>query len=588
MLLKLASCAAVLFLVPLAGFAAEPALSTVAERSGWKKTGRYAEVQELCRGFEEAFPGKARCSTFGTTPEGRPLLALAASLDGTLTPALARKRSRTVALLQGGIHAGEIDGKDAGFLLLRDMLQGQSPLLSQVTVVFVPVFNVDGHERFGPHNRPNQNGPEESGWRTTAANLNLNRDYMKADAPEMRAMLGLLADWDPIMYVDAHVTDGADFRHDVSVMIEPTLEGPQALKRLGLYLRNELMLHLVAQGHVPLWFYPAFEQGDDPMSGVRLGVAPPRYSQAYWSLRDRIGVLIETHSWKDYATRVKATRDVFLDLLEVAAREGGNWRVAAETSDREDAELAGREVALDYETTGSSRAFEFQGWTYERVPSEVSSQTWTIYHAGSPTVWRIPLYDALRPSAAATAPKGGYLIPPAYVAELAPRLKLHGVSYRVLKTPPDLAPGELTVFRATDVVHKDVFEGRSPVQVKGAWRAEERPVPAGSLYVPIAQPRARLVMGLFEPGAPDAFLDWGFFNAAFERKEYMESYVAEKVAREMMERDPALKAEFESKLKEEPELAASPGRRLDFFYRRHPSWDERLDLYPVYRVEKPL
>ncbi|HET9300150.1 MAG TPA: M14 family zinc carboxypeptidase, partial [Candidatus Polarisedimenticolaceae bacterium] len=208
----------------LAAAAASPDLSTVAERSGDLRTGRYDEVVALCTDFERAFPGKAKCARFGTTPEGRPMLAVVASHDGTLDPDAARRKKRPVLLFQGGIHAGEIDGKDAGFRVLRDALRGKvAPgALRAVTLVFVPVFNVDGHERVSRFNRPNQRGPEEMGWRATAQNLNLNRDYAKADAPEMRAMLALLRAWDPVLYVDLHVTDGAKFRHDVSITVEPS------------------------------------------------------------------------------------------------------------------------------------------------------------------------------------------------------------------------------------------------------------------------------------------------------------------------------------------------------------------------------
>ena len=210
---------------PLAGHAAD--LSTIAEQSGFKRTGRYEEVERLCRGFQQSWSGKVRCTEFGRTPEGRPMLALVASQDGVLDPNAARKQRRPVVLMQGGIHAGEIDGKDAGFLALREMLSGSAGAgaLRRVTFVFVPVFNVDGHERFGRWNRPNQVGPEEMGWRTTAQNLNLNRDYAKAEAPEMQAMLRLLNQWDPILYVDLHVTNGADFQHDISYSIAPTLAG---------------------------------------------------------------------------------------------------------------------------------------------------------------------------------------------------------------------------------------------------------------------------------------------------------------------------------------------------------------------------
>jgi hypothetical protein len=119
--------------------------------------------------------------------------------------------------------------------------------------------------------------------------------------------------------------------------------------------------------------------------------------------------------------------------------------------------------------------------------------------------------------------------------------------------------------------------------VEGTWQDEARDIPASGLFVPIAQPKARLVMSLLEPQAPDSFVAWGYFAAAFERKEYMEGYVVEAVAREMLAADPAVKAEFERRLREDPAFAASPDARLEFFYRRHPSWDERYNLYPVYR-----
>src|SRR4051812_46440040 len=174
--------------------AAAAPLTTVAEESGWVRTGRYDEVERLCAEFPKRYPGKVKCERFGTTPQGRPMLALIASADGVLTPEKARAKKRPVVLFQGGIHAGEIDGKDAGFWLLRDVLDGKEleGVLGKLTAVFVPVFNVDGHERFGPNNRPNQVGPKEMGWRVNAQNLNLNRDYAKSDTPEMAAMLRLM------------------------------------------------------------------------------------------------------------------------------------------------------------------------------------------------------------------------------------------------------------------------------------------------------------------------------------------------------------------------------------------------------------
>src|SRR5690606_291464 len=254
-------------------------LGTVSERSGFVRTGRYDEVVALCDAFAAEHPEAVRCIDFGTTPEGRPMKALVASRSGALTPAAARDAGLPVLLVQGGIHAGESDGKDAGFLALRQALDGEAApgALDRQVLLFVPVFNVDGHERFGRWNRPNQRGPEEMGWRTTAQNYNLNRDYVKADAPEMQAMLALVNAWDPILYVDLHVTDGAKFRQDVSYQIEPVHAGDAQLRADGLAMRTALVDAVAAQGAHPLTFYPSFVEEDNPASGFIDGVAPPRF-----------------------------------------------------------------------------------------------------------------------------------------------------------------------------------------------------------------------------------------------------------------------------------------------------------------------
>ena len=270
-------------------------LATVSEQSGFVRTGRYEEVIALCDRFAKAYPKAVRCIEFGTTPEGRPMKALVASTRGAFTPDQARRQNLPVVLIQGGIHAGEIDGKDAGFLALREVLEGKAAAgsLDKLVWVFVPVFNVDGHERFGAWNRPNQRGPVEMGWRVTAQNYNLNRDYVKADAPEMQAMLRLVQQWDPLAYVDLHATDGAQFEHDISVQVEPVHAGDEGLRVAGRTLRDGVLADLAKQGSLPLPYYPSFVVGDDPSSGFEDSVAPPRFSHGYFLLRNRIGMLVE-------------------------------------------------------------------------------------------------------------------------------------------------------------------------------------------------------------------------------------------------------------------------------------------------------
>ncbi|WP_163782040.1 M14 family metallopeptidase [Myxococcus vastator] len=564
---------------------APSSLTTVSEQSGWKRTGRYSEVESLCRAFPKAFPGKVRCDTLGTTPEGRPLLALVASADGTLTPAAAARKQRPVVFFQGGIHSGEIDGKDAGFWLLRDLLAGkeQPGVLKRVTAVFVPVFNVDGHERFGPNHRPNQNGPEEMGWRATAQNLNLNRDYAKAEAPEMVALLKYLHAWDPLVYADLHATNGAKFEHDVSVGIEPQKSGPAPLRALGVKLREELFTELASQQHLPVPFYPSFIEDDDPTSGFAYGVPPPRFSHAYWAAHRRFGVLVETHSWKPYAERVKATRHVVASLLRLVARDGATLRAAVKAADAEDAAGKTREVVLAWKNTEQKRTIDFRGYAYERGASDVSGQTWIRYDDTKPQIWKVPYFEELQPALTAALPAGGYLVPPAHAAWVEAKLAAHGLRSKRLSRP--VASAAVEGFRATETKWStQSVENRQTLNVKGAWEPQTQALPAGTLYVPVAQEGVELVAHLLEPTGPDSLLSWGFFNAHFEQKEYVEDYVLEPFARELLAKDAAVKAAWEAKLKD-PAFAKDARARLRFFYERHPARDVQLRVYPVLRIQ---
>jgi len=566
--------------------AAKPNLSTFAERSGYKQTGRYEEVIALCDAYQQAWPKAVRCFDFGITPQGRPMKAMAVSTSGALTAEDARERGLPVVLAQGGIHAGEIDGKDAGFGLIRDMLQGKTGkgALDKAVLLFVPVFNVDGHENFRAWNRPNQRGPEEMGFRVTAQRYNLNRDYVKADSPEMRAMLALVNQWDPLATLDLHVTDGAKFRHDISITGEPVNSGDEALREAGRGLKDGIIEKLKQQGSLPVGFYPSFVEDDDPASGFVEGVNTPRFSHGYFQLRNRIGILIETHSWKPYPERVRATYNAVLDTLELVAEHGAQWRQMELDADARSAALAGQPVPLDYTVTDAKRFIEFLGYAYTRTPSDISGGTMTHYDERTPQLWMLPLHDTVAPGLTVAAPKAGYLVPSEYAEQVGAQLRIHGIDYRVLDAA--LPQAAVQAFDADSVKFSPTpTENHQRVALAGAWKPASASLGAGALFVPIAQPKARLLMTILEPQAPDSMAAWGAFNNSFERKEYMEGYVAEEQARLMLARDPALKAEFEKKLKDDPDFAKSPRARLDFFYRRHPAWDAGYNRYPVLRTD---
>ena len=572
-------------------------LRTEAERSNFRQTGRTDEVRRLCEAFASEWPGTVRCIEYGRSAEGRPMLALLASR--------ADPRKVPVLMLQGGIHPGESDGKDAGFMALRDILREKvaAGALERIAVLFVPAFNVDGHERFRRWNRPNQNGPEEMGWRTTAQNLNLNRDYMKAEAPEMQAMLGLLREWDPVLCADLHVTDGADFEPDISLQSEPVNQGDPELFASGREMRDELIEKLAACGSLPLPFYPDFAKTDDPSSGFLLTVYSPRFSTGYFPARNRFTILVETHSWKEYAKRVQVTYNTIVGLVDLFVEHGARWEVEAHQADEAAIRLGGSDVTLAYKSRwreptqaggkttvpdeSDAEIIEFRGYAYTREPSAISGDLVTTYDPKTPQIWRVPYRNKVEPTLVVCAPLGGYVVPAGFAAEIGAKLALHGIAFERV---PDLIAGvRAEVFRATEVSFSSVpFEGRMRATLAGSWSRETHNIATGSLFVPIAQPLARLIMALLEPRAPDSLAAWGFFNGCFEQKEHMEPYVAEQIAREMMEKHPHLHTEFMIRLAQDPAFATDPTARLDFFLRRHSSWDDRFNLYPVFRVDELL
>jgi hypothetical protein len=552
------------------------ALVTVAEQSGYVKTGRYDETVQLCRDFSRVHEG-VRCEVVGTTLEDRPIVALHVSRGG----------KKPTIYLQGGIHAGEIDGKDAGFWFLRDLLDGKvaKGALDKVDIVFVPVINPDGHERFGPNNRPNQRGPAEMGFRTNAARVNLNRDYVKADSLEIQAVLGIYRKYEPIVAVDMHVTDGAKFEHDIAVLVGTFASRADGLDELSKSMSDQLKARLTALGHLPLAFYPSFEKDDDPASGFSVNEAPLRFSQSYASARSKIGILVETHSWRPYKHRVETTYHVLQALFEQAAKDAPAWqRIEREAADA-DQRLPGSELPVEYENGKHVVEIPFRGYAYERKPSEISGGTWITYDETKPQIWNVPLLDEVVAKKSVRVPKEGYLIDGGFAAQLAPVLDHHGIRYTRID---DGRSVRVEAYRATKVAFQPPYEGRTRATFEGAWASESRTLDRGAIFISLHQPNVRLIVHLLDPDGPDSFAQWGFVQSAFERKEYMEAYVAEQAAREMLANDPSLRAKFDAAIAADPEMAKSAEKRLEFFYKLHPAWDERVNLLPIYRVDAPL
>ena len=552
------------------------------EISGGLRTPRYPETLAFCRRLADASPW-LHIERFGVSPQGRDLILMIADREGLMTPQDVRAAGRRVLMLQAGIHPGEIDGKDAGLMLLRDIaIRGRHPgLLDEVTLLFLPIFNVDGHERFGPHNRANQNGPEEMGWRVTAQGYNLNRDYVKADAPEMRAWLRLYDAWMPDFYVDSHVSDGADFRHVVMYGVElgANLDPDLVAWTRDRYLPG-LTEALSADGYPPMP-YGGFRRRHDPRSGIRVWSSGPRYSQGYAAVRNRPALLLETHMFKDHKTRVDATYRVFLHTAELMGRHGDELAAAVDHADRRAASPAFRDTPFPLSLTvdeTDSTTFRFLGYDYEMVESGITGEPYPVY-SHTPQDMDLPLFARHVPDRTARLPEA-YLVPPEWT-DVIQRLELHGVAVRRLARETEL---RVESERFVDPVWRETpYEGRHGLSCGSDPLVETRVWPAGTAVVDMNQPAARIAAHLLEPEGPDALLRWGFFDTIFERKEYVEPYVLEPLLPGMIAANPALADSFAAARAADPALDREYWPKILWFYQRTEWWDDRIAVYPVGR-----
>ncbi|MEM6455127.1 MAG: M14 family metallopeptidase, partial [Acidobacteriota bacterium] len=303
---------------------------TVAEASDFARTPSYDDTVAYLRRLVDAAPD-LHLLPFGESGAGRTLwLVVAARGLETPTPAALARLDRPVVLAQAGIHAGEIDGKDAGLMLLRDLGLGRrgGDLLARASLLFVPVLNPDGHERISPYGRVNQRGPERMGWRTNARNLNLNRDYAKADAPEMRAVLDLISAWQPDLYLDLHVTDGVDYQYDITWGHGGRhMASPAIAAFFEDVLTPAVAAHLSDRGHVPGPLVFAFDRGD-LTQGIYGWTATPRYSDGYGAARHLPTILVENHSLKPYDQRVLGTYHFLVGVLDAVVDHADALRAA--------------------------------------------------------------------------------------------------------------------------------------------------------------------------------------------------------------------------------------------------------------------
>lgn len=573
---------------------------TPTEKSGFVTTPNYNETINWLQKLAAASPIISMVS-IGKSAEGRDIVMLIASTEKIITAAALKKSAKPLLLVQAGIHSGEIDGKDAGMMLLRDIAFGNKKhLLDKVNFLFIPILNVDGHERSSSYNRPNQRGPQNMGWRTNAQNLNLNRDYAKIDSKEIRAVIKVMNEYNPLLYMDIHVTDGADYQYDITF----GGHGKQGYSTgISNWLANTYKpladKELTAQGHVPGSLLTTVNDRDFSEGNILI-LGEPRFSDAYGDLRHMASILVENHSLKPFKQRVLGTYVLLQSTLTILATKGSALKEFT-IADRAKRAV---EIPMKWKVPQMEKSVSFEpqsnllqknksvlpsdSFLLSGIQSIIKKSSVTnadyVEWTGKPITMMIANYRGTEPVTFIKRPKAYYV--PASCYEIIERLKMHGIQMEILQQPSEV-PVEMYRMQKVKIGNEEgkiiPFEGH--VQVNASTRVElhKRLYAAGSARISTDQPLGDLAMLLLEPDSPDSYFQWGFFLSIFQRTEYIEGYVMEPTIQKMLTESPELTKEFELKKATDTAFANNPTAIYNWFYSKSNYYDQSYLLYPVGR-----
>ncbi len=561
---------------------------TVAEQTDFRATSTLEETMTFLQKVQSQAPEIIRVGLFGSSGRGFGLPMVIVSAEGAFTPGAIVSSGKPVLLFQSCIHAGEVDGKVASLMILRDIALGKrQDLVDSAILVFTPIYNADGHEHVSPYNRSNQNGPVDGqGYRATANGINLNRDYLRLISSEARSMARLVGTLNPHIHVDNHVTNGSDHAWVLTWLVA---EAPQLHPALDSWLDDHLPAVLAATsaaGH-PNGPYVNLISGSDPSKGMIWDVAQPRYSSGYFPLRNRISILIEMHAHKPFRDRVFANKSFMEELILQAGRSGealvaavAEANAATVALGTEDADPS--EIVLRWGVEEEGETITWPAYRWSQEDSVVSGGTRVRYHRGE--ISEVELEWRHLPVAELTLPRPrGYIVSAGW-PQIEQVIAGHG-----LRTHRLTAEQEITVetTRLSDPEFaSSPFQGTVMVRdFKTARQNERRSVPGDSLWIPADQPNFEIAVQLFEPEAPDSLVRWGAISSLFERKIYIGRDVLENLAKEMLN-DPAVKKEWKEAL-EDPAFAEDGRARYLWWYKRTPFWDETVGLLPIFRVMGP-
>lgn len=555
-------------------------LSTRFERSGGKETPTYFEIIDWWQKMDQQ-SGKVKMLTMGMTDAGYPLHLIVVSNNGDYNFENIRKNNKRVILINNGIHPGEPDGIDASMLLVRDIAANKYKIADNIVLAFIPVYNIGGCLNRSNNYRVDQNGPEEFGFRGNSQNLDLNRDFIKCDSKDARAFTKIFHLTDPDVFVDNHVSNGADYQHVMTLL---TTQHNKLGGVMGDYLEKEfepaLYTSMKKKGYDMIPYVNSF--GDKPENGWPEYWDGPRYASGYAALWHTFSFVPETHMLKAYDKRVMATYELMKSFIEFTSSNSDKIKSLRDLT--KNAVKTQPEFPISWSLDRSKfKEVLYKGFESGRKPSEVSGLPRLYYDRNKPFEKTIPIFNYFPVKSVIQKPKA-YIIPQGWwkVIEL---LKLNKVQMAQLKKDSLI---EVEVYKIEDykTSPRQYEMHHLNTDVKTSSSRQEIVFKKGDWYIPLNQVANRFLIETLEPQAEDSYFAWNYFDAVLGQKEGYSAYAFEDIAADHLKANPDLRLKLEEKRKTDTLFAKDGRAQLNFVY-QNSSWYEPAHMrYPVFRLVK--
>lgn len=550
------------------------------EKTNGLESATYFEAIDWYKDLDKKSP-KVYVKEMGMTDAGYPLHLVLVSNDAKFDAGQWHKQNKTVILINNGIHPGEPDGVDACMMLMRDIIQHKTSLPDNVVLGIIPVYNIGGCLNRGSYSRANQNGPKEYGFRGSAQNLDLNRDFTKCDSKEAKAFVQIFQMLDPDILVDNHVSDGADYQHTMTML---TTQYDKLGGGLGAWLRDHFEPQLYQSMTEKKWDMVPYVDfaADDINKGMVIFYDPPRYSSGYAALFQTIGFVPETHMLKPFKDRVLATYAFMQTLIDKSATN-------AEALHKERA-LAKAEILKQKEwplnwtlDTTHFTTVTFKGYEKGYKPSDATGLPRMFYDRTKPFTKQVRFFNTFKPANIVTVPKA-YIIPHGWntVVDL---MKLNHVIVREISHDTFI---NVVAYHVDDYksLPRPYEKHHKNSGLKISETTQSIHFLKGDYIIETEQPSKRYIIEMLEPTGDDSFFAWNFFDAILQQKEGYSDYRWEDIAGDLIKNNPDLKAKLEEKKKQDDKFAVNGSAQLDFIYKNSPYYEPGHNRYPVFKLMK--